>query len=46
MCSSVTLLIQRLVMVDSKTLGYGDERVGEMPPGQPFQLKIEILDVL
>lgn len=38
---------KRSVIVDDPALGYGpDKGIGEMPPGQTFELKIEVLDIV
>lgn len=38
---------KRSVIVEDVSLGYGPNKgIGEMPPGETFELKIEVLDVL
>lgn len=38
--------LQRSVLVDKPDLGYGEKGLGELPPNQTFELRIEVLDVL
>lgn len=36
---------KRSIKVDDPALGYGSQRMGELPAGEPFELRIEVLNV-